>query len=288
MAQLARIWNDSASFQLSEFVVVNGQFVYRIEHGWDGFPNKTPQLIARWNEFSGRLKNLDEFERLPKNEVQFAPPVLSPEKIICIGRNYHEHAAEMGSTVGEIPVVFNKFPSTIIGPEQSIRLPAISQQVDYEGELVVIIGKSGNSISMDDARDHVFGFCCGNDVSARDWQKGRPGGQWLLGKTFDTFAPLGPVIVTRDEVGDFSNLKIQTRLNGEIMQDSNTCHLIFTVEYLVSHLSKFCTLQPGDLIFTGTPPGVGAARDPQVFLKAGDTVEVEIENLGILRNPVVC
>ena len=176
----------------------------------------------------------------------------------------------------------------IIGPLDEIQLPPISEQVDYEAELVVVIGKSGKNIPTESASDHVFGFCCGNDISARDWQKGKPGGQWLLGKTFDTFAPIGPWIVTKDEVGDVGDLAIRQRLNGELVQDAKVGQLIFSIEYLVSHLSKFSTLQPGDLIFTGTPAGVGAARDPQVFLKPGDQLEVEIDKIGLLRNSVRC
>ncbi len=286
MTKIARVWKHETRNDTSELVIVDDQFVYRVEKTIASLPDDTPSLFPRWEEFAEQCSDLNRFERLPLNEIRFAPPIHSPEKIICIGRNYFEHAEEMGSTVGEIPVVFNKFPTAIIGPEQPIVLPPISNQVDYEGELVVVIGKSGQNISQDQALEHVFGFCCGHDVSARDWQKGKPGGQWLLGKTFDTFAPIGPFIATQDAVPNFGNLNIQTRINGEVMQDSNTDKLIFPVEYLVSHLSQFCTLRPGDLIFTGTPPGVGAARDPQVFLRPGDIVEIEIENLGVLRNPV--
>lgn len=209
------------------------------------------------------------------------------QKVICIGTNYADHAREMGGEPPEIPVVFNKFPSTLIGPGDKICLPAISQQVDFEAELVVVIGKAGRSIPRESAMEHVFGYCCGNDISARDWQKGKPGGQWLLGKTFDTFAPLGPAITTRDEIANPHELSISLRLNGQPMQSSNTRELIFPIDQLIEHLSKFCTLEPGDLIFTGTPPGVGAGRNPQLFLKPGDKLEVEIEGLGVLANEVV-
>jgi 2-keto-4-pentenoate hydratase/2-oxohepta-3-ene-1,7-dioic acid hydratase in catechol pathway len=182
--------------------------------------------------------------------------------------------------------VFSKFASAIIGPGEPIRLPAIATQGDYEAELVVVIGREGKNIPRDSALEHVFGYCCGNDVSSRDWQKGKPGRQWLLGKTFDTFAPLGPTIVTADEIADPQNLAIQLRLNGQTMQSSNTSQMIFPIDQLIEHVSKFFALEPGDLIFTGTPPGVGMGRDPQVFLQAGDRVEVEIEGLGVLSNPV--
>ncbi len=222
-----------------------------------------------------------------KDAVRFLAPIERPEKVICIGTNYAEHAREMGGEPPTIPVVFSKFPSTIIGPDDEVVHPAISDKLDFEAELVVVIGKAGRHIERTDAFEHVLGYCCGNDISARDWQKERPGGQWLLGKTFDTFAPLGPAIVTTDEILDPHRLAIRMRVNGQIMQDSNTNQLIFPVDFLVSHLSQFMTLKPGDLIFTGTPPGVGAGRKPPSFLKAGDETEVEIEGIGVLRNRIV-
>ncbi len=213
-------------------------------------------------------------------------PVPDAGKLLCVGRNYREHADEMGAEVGEVPVIFGKFNSALIGHGQAIVLPRISQSVDYEAELVVVIGKGGRNISIDDALAHVFGYTCGNDVSARDWQKGKPGGQWLLGKSFDTFAPVGPWIATAEAVPDHRDLEIGLRLNGVEMQRANTRELIFDIPFLVSHLSKFMTLSPGDLIFTGTPPGVGAARIPPVFLQADNVVEVEINGIGVLRNSV--
>jgi len=213
-------------------------------------------------------------------------PIAEPSKVICIGLNYRDHALETNSPIPTEPVVFNKFPQSVVGPDDAVVLPKVAHEVDYEAELVVVIGKRGKSISRANAMQHVAGYTVGNDVSARDWQKGRPGGQWLLGKTPDTFAPIGPHLVTADEV-DPSNLRIGLRLNGQTMQDSSTRELIFGVDELIAHLSQLFTLQPGDLIFTGTPPGVGAARKPPVFIKAGDRMEVEIEGLGVLSNPVV-
>ncbi len=232
-------------------------------------------------------KGWDGLESVAISDVTIVAPIANPQKVICIGTNYADHAREMGGEPPEIPVVFNVFPSAIIGPGESIRLPAISHKVDFEAELVVVIGKPGKHISRELAMDHVFGYCCGNDISARDWQKGKPGGQWLLGKTFDTFAPLGPFVVTSDDVPDPQQLDIQLRLNGQIMQQSRTDQLIFPVDYLISHLSQFVTLVPGDLIFTGTPSGVGAGRTPPVFLKPGDQLAVEIEGLGVLANDVI-
>lgn len=218
-------------------------------------------------------------------QIRFLAPVPAPQKIICIGRNYIEHADEMGATVEDIPVVFNKFPSCISDPDGIIQLPEITNALDYEAELVVVIGQNARNVTQDQASQYIFGFCCGNDVTARDWQKGKPGGQWLLGKSFDTFAPIGPWIVTANDV-DHANLDIRMRVNGQIMQSSNTKHLIFSIEFLVAHLSRFCTLQPGDLIFTGTPSGVGAGRTPPAFLKKDDELQVEIESLGCLRSRV--
>ena len=213
-------------------------------------------------------------------------PIQSPEKVICIGLNYLDHAKESGAEVPTEPVCFSKFSSAVIGPDAAIELPPTSKQVDYEAELVVVIGKRGRDIPEAKARDYVAGYMNGHDVSARDWQIGRPGGQWLLGKTPDTFAPIGPYLVTKDEVPNPHALAIQLRLNGKTMQISNTNQLIFGIDRLIAHVSALITLTPGDLIFTGTPPGVGMARKPPVFLKPGDVVEVEIEGLGVLRNPV--
>ncbi len=214
-------------------------------------------------------------------------PIPRPGKVICIGLNYLDHAKESGVDAPAEPVCFSKFSSAVIGPESAIELPPTSQQVDYEAELVVVIGQAGRDIPLEKAREHVAGYLNGNDVSARDWQLGRPGGQWLLGKTPDTFAPIGPYLVTADEIPDPESLTVQLRLNGETMQNSNTNQLIFGIDRLIAHLSALVTLAPGDVIFTGTPPGVGMARKPPVFLKPGDVVEVEIAGLGILKNPVI-
>ncbi len=211
-------------------------------------------------------------------------PVSNPQKVICIGLNYADHAAESGAAIPSEPIVFNKFPTTIAADGDEISLPSCSSKVDYEAELVVVIGKGGRNIAPEEAFSHIAGYTCGHDVSARDWQLEKPGGQWLMGKTFDGFAPLGPALVTRDEIPHPGDLKIALRLNGKTMQDSSTKQLIFPIEVLVAHLSQVCTLTPGDVIFTGTPPGVGMACDPPVYLKGGDKVEVEIEGLGVLCN----
>lgn len=225
--------------------------------------------------------------RYAANEVKFLAPVHDPRKILCIGLNYKDHAAESGSPIPKDPVLFSKFATALIGSGESIVLPPVSQEVDFEAELVIVIGRRGRNIPAAKAKEHVAGYTCGHDVSARDWQLKKDGKQWTIGKTFDTFAPVGPVLVTADEVADPQNLRIQLRLNGKTMQDSRTSQLIFGVGELLAYLSQVMTLEPGDLIFTGTPPGVGVARKPPVFLKGGDVCEVEIEGLGVLRNPVV-
>jgi 2-keto-4-pentenoate hydratase/2-oxohepta-3-ene-1,7-dioic acid hydratase in catechol pathway len=219
--------------------------------------------------------------------VKLLAPIPDPQKVICIGLNYRDHAAESGSPIPREPVVFSKFATAIIGPDQPICLPAVSREVDYEAELVLVVGKKGRHLSAPAALEHLAGCTVGHDVSARDWQLRKDGKQWLLGKSFDTFAPIGPALVTMDEIGDPHNLAIRLRLNGQTMQDSNTRQMIFSAGELLAYLSQVVTLEPGDLIFTGTPPGVGAARKPPVFLKGGDVVEVEIEKLGVLRNRVV-
>ncbi len=225
-------------------------------------------------------------EVVPFEGLKMLPPIPRPEKVICVGLNYRDHAKESGMPVPQEPVIFNKFPTTVSANGDAILLPPSSQEVDYEAELVVVIGAAGRHIRPAQVRSHIAGYCCGNDVSARDWQLRKAGGQWLLGKSFDTFAPFGPALVTADEIADPNRLAIRLRLNGRVMQESNTSQFIFPVERLVSYVSDVCTLAPGDLIFTGTPSGVGFARKPPAYLKPGDVVEVEIEQLGVLRNPV--
>lgn len=225
----------------------------------------------------------DQWQPLPD---QLLPPIENPEKVFCIGLNYRDHAIETGASIPTEPIIFSKFASALVGHGAPIELPAIAKRVDYEAELVVVIGKTAKNISVAEAMDVVYGYTCGHDVSARDWQKGRPGGQWLLGKTFDTFAPIGPCIVTKSELADPSNLRVRMNLNSETVQDSTTAQLIFDIPTTIAHLSQFVTLRPGDLIFTGTPPGVGDAKDPPVYLKPGDRCDVVIDGIGRLSNPV--
>ncbi len=214
---------------------------------------------------------------------------LEPEAILCIGLNYRRHAEEGNAPIPEFPVLFMKSKAAVQNPGGPIELPRHlrSDQVDYECELAVVIGKRCKNVSREEALDYVLGYTCANDVSARDWQRARGGNQWCRAKTFDTFCPLGPCLVTRDEIPDPSALKIKTVLNGEVMQDWTTDDMIFDVPSLIAFLSSGTTLLPGTVILTGTPHGVGFARTPPVFLQPGDTVSVEISGIGTLTNPVV-
>jgi 2-keto-4-pentenoate hydratase/2-oxohepta-3-ene-1,7-dioic acid hydratase in catechol pathway len=221
--------------------------------------------------------------------AKLLPPVV-PQNIFGIGRNYREHAVETGAEVPQYPVIFMKPTSAVAGPGEAIRIPACCQrgpEVDYECELVAVIGKAARNVSAQEALSFVFGYTCGNDVSARKWQKHSGGGQWVRGKGFDSFCPLGPRLVTPDELGDPQSLSVSTELNGEVMQQSTTSQMIFPVAELISFLSQDTTLLPGTIILTGTPEGVGFVRNPPVFLSPGDKVTVEVERIGRLINPVV-
>lgn len=217
--------------------------------------------------------------------VVLLAPVLRPGKLVCLGLNYREHAAESGMAVPEYPVLFHKVAASLVGQGQPIIIPRVSDKIDYEAELAVIIGKRGKHIAEDDALSYVAGYAAANDVSARDLQMRTS--QWTSGKMLDSFAPLGPTLVTRDEVPNPNALRIKTILNGVVMQDSNTSDMIFHVPFIIHYISQLVTLEPGDVILTGTPQGVGQSRDPQVFMKAGDSVTIEIEHLGTLTNPLV-
>lgn len=213
---------------------------------------------------------------------------IEPSAIFCIGLNYRAHADEMGSALPEHPVVFMKNPASVCHPGDPILLPRHlhSDQVDYEAELAVVIGKRCKNVSVENALDYVLGYTCANDVSARDWQKFHGGGQWIKGKSFDTFCPLGPILVTAEHIPNPQILPIRGILNGDIRQESWTGDMIFTVAELIAFLSGSTTLLPGTVILTGTPPGVGMAADPQRFLKQGDEFTVEITGIGSLRNKV--
>jgi acylpyruvate hydrolase len=217
--------------------------------------------------------------------VKLKAPIPRPGKIICLGLNYRDHAAESNQAVPTYPIVFAKFGNVVIGPGEAIVIPKLTQEVDYEAEFGVVIGKRGRAIAEADALSYVAGYLPFHDVSARDYQMRTS--QWVIGKTFDTFGPMGPALVTADEIPDPDDLDIQLRIGGEVLQSSNTRNLIFSVPQIIYHLSAVMTLEPGDVIATGTPGGVGASRNPKRFLKPGDVVRIEIERLGTLENPVV-
>lgn len=221
----------------------------------------------------------------PVEEVKLLAPLPRPTKIIAIGLNYKDHIKETGRKMPEAPVLFSKPPTATIGPEATIILPNEAKQVDYEVELGVIIGRGGRNIPVETALEHVGGYTVFNDISARDFQY--RDGQWFRGKSFDTFAPMGPVLTLPDQLPDPQNIQLQLRLNGKTRQKSSTANMVFTVAELISDISKVLTLESGDVIATGTPSGVGFVAKPKpVFLKAGDIVEAEIEGIGILRNQV--
>ncbi len=215
----------------------------------------------------------------------FEAPIQRPGTVLAIGLNYREHAAESGRDLPQYPMVFNKVSNCIVGPGAAIQRPKVSTMLDWEGELCVVIGKRAFHVSQADALEYVAGYMVGNDVTIRDWQRHTP--QFLMGKSFYTHGPTGPYLVTRDEVADVANLDVQTWVNGQLKQKSNTSLLIFTIPHLIEYITTAFPLEPGDVIFTGTPAGIGAARTPPEFLKAGDTVRVEISGLGVLENPVV-
>jgi 2-keto-4-pentenoate hydratase/2-oxohepta-3-ene-1,7-dioic acid hydratase in catechol pathway len=224
---------------------------------------------------------------LKESDIEWGPCVTEPNKIICVGLNYRKHADETNAPYPEVPILFNKFNNTLTGHKCDIAVPKVTNKLDYEVELGVVIGKKAKYVTTDDALNYVYGYCTVNDLSARDLQLRTP--QWLLGKTCDDFSPVGPYLVSADEVTDPQNLNLKTTVNGEVRQNSNTSDMIFSVREIVSYISQHMTLEPGDLILTGTPEGVvlGYPAEKQVYLKPGDVVTVEIEGIGSLTNTYV-
>jgi 2-keto-4-pentenoate hydratase/2-oxohepta-3-ene-1,7-dioic acid hydratase in catechol pathway len=244
-----------------------------------------PSYLSRLRSSLERRKG--ESHVIKESSTMFSSPLGRPEKILCIGLNYRNHALETKKEIPENPTVFSKFNNAIAAHNQDILIPDSVRQLDYEGELGIMIGKTAKKVPIEDSMNYVFGFFVGNDVSARDLQYRTT--QWLLGKTSDAFFPAGPYITTADEIPDPQNLRIMTKLNGEVRQNSNTSNMIFRCDFLVSYLSQYMTLRPGDIISTGTPEGVILGRPPEkrTWIKNGDVVEVDIENLGTLRNRFV-
>jgi 2-keto-4-pentenoate hydratase/2-oxohepta-3-ene-1,7-dioic acid hydratase in catechol pathway len=268
--------NGESLFSASEITTDMLALIRSGEAAWFG-------LERLFNWLSAQKTPLPDHLSLQLDNLKFEAPIEDPNKIVCVGLNYRDHCEETGTPVPEKPIFFCKFPSSITGPNDPVSWPpGSSTQVDYEAELAVVIKKPCKGISPEQALDYVAGYMILNDISARDAQFSD--GQWIRGKSFDSFCPMGPYIVTPDEVGTPDNLTIRCRLNGELMQDSNTGKMIFKLPELISYLSQTITLEPGDILSTGTPHGVGFSRTPPVFLKPGDQMEVEIENLGVLRN----
>jgi ureidoglycolate lyase len=264
--------------------LINGHGVTSLSTHIPGLGEDMNGLIRRYGELKPTLRSL---EQLPADylisDVHLHAPVARPGKVMGLGFNYADHVREGNIEIPEHQTWFTKAVTAVNGPYDPIQRPAVSTMLDYEGELVVIIGKGGRHIGTDEAVDHIFGYCVGNDVSVRDWQ--RRSGQYSIGKSFDTHAPFGPYIVTADEI-DPQSLPIRTLVNGELRQNSNTRHQIFTCAMQIEHLSQPMTLEPGDVIFTGTPSGVGAAMKPPRWLVPGDQVRVEIDGIGFIQNTV--
>ncbi|GAF67135.1 2-keto-4-pentenoate hydratase [Bacillus sp. TS-2] len=239
--------------------------------------------LFAFENFLAELPMQDEY-LLKEEDIQWEPCLTRPSKIICVGLNYRKHADETDSPYPKVPILFNKFNNTLTGHLCEIEIPNVTNELDYEVELGVVIGKRAKNVKQKDALDYIFGYCTANDLSARDLQMKTP--QWLLGKTCDDFSPIGPYLVTADEVGNPNQLQLKTYVNGEIRQDSNTSDMIFSVDEVVSYISTYMTLMPGDIILTGTPEGVvlGYPKEKQVFIKPGDEVTVEIEKVGKLTN----
>jgi len=249
-------------------------------------------IISRWKmeKIEGLIDEVSEKEMMQiavnVENAALKASILSPPKIVCLGLNYRDHAEESGLKIPDEPIIFMKPRTSIVGPEEPVIKPSFVKELDYEVELAIIIGRRGKNIPVSKAADYIFGYTVFNDVSARDIQF--KDGQWTRGKSFDTFAPTGPCITTAAQIGDPNNLRLRTRVNGEIRQDSSTSRMVFNVYEIVHHLSRVMTLEPCDIIATGTPGGVAVFMKPKPkFLQPGDTVEVEIEKIGTLRNPII-
>ena len=284
--RLIRFYRDSGPATLG--LLIDGRAVALSELVSDA-PAGARAAIAAWDRLAPRLAAADAAGKgVPVETVRLLCPLDAAGKMMAIGLNYADHieeARDAGLTIPKEQVWFAKMPTSLAGPFDGIQLPKVSDKLDYEVEMVAVIGRGGRHIDAASAPAHVFGYCVGNDVSVRDWQTKTA--QWVLGKSFDTHGPVGPAIVTADEVGDPHRLGIRSYVNGELRQNSNTKHLVFNVWAQIEELSKVMTLQPGDLIFSGTPGGVGLAFKPPRFLKVGDVVRCEIDGLGAIENTVV-
>ncbi len=263
--------------------------IFDFSHAQPGLPQDMTEFLklgdVAWALASSALVSGDERCYVPEADVTLLAPVLRPGKIICLGHNYYDHTDGASSTLPEHPTFFAKYSNVVIGPNQPIIHPRADIQMDYEAELAVVIGRRARYVVEERGLDFVAGYTIFNDVSARDYQK--RSSQWTLGKSFDTFGPMGPTLVTADEIPDPGHLDLALTLNGQEMQHSNTCNLIFSIPFLIAYLTQAMTLEPGDVIATGTPSGTGAMHKPPVFMKPGDEVRIRIEKIGELASPVV-
>lgn len=267
--------------------VVEGDAVVDLSEAAPDLPREMTALLAAGDDALARAASAAKSakSRRPLAAVSLASPILRPPKFLAIGLNYADHIAETGREKPALPTVFNKQSTCVVGPGAAIHVPRASEKVDYEGELAFVIGRRCRHVPRERAHEVIAGYLVANDVTVRDWQIRVP--TWTMGKSWDTHGPLGPWLTTRDEVGEPHGLRLRTWVNGELRQDSNTKQLIFDCFALVEHLSTAFTLEPGDVVSTGTPSGVGVAMKPPKYLVAGDTVRIEIEGLGVLENPVI-
>ena len=257
---------------------------------------KIRDISSHINDLNPENLNFETFSKIQSADLSKLPElssnervgscITSPGKFVAIGLNYSDHAAEVGAEIPKEPIMFMKATSSICGPNDDIEIVSGSKKLDWEGELGIVIGKETKHITENQSQDHILGYCLVNDVSEREWQIEKMG-QWVKGKSHDTYGPTGPYLVTKDEIKDINNLKMMLDVNGERMQTGNTNTMIFNVDFIVSYVSKFMSLQAGDIITTGTPPGVGMGKKPQIFLKAGDKMKLSIENLGEQNSKVV-
>lgn len=272
--------------------IVDGKVINLAEASGGALPNDMRAFLALGDEGlklakKVATKKVAASHGVALGDVKLMAPITNPNKVVAIGLNYLDHIKESNAQVPKLPIMFTKYTTSIVGPGDEVRWdPELTAKVDWEVELAVVIGKAAYRVSEADALNYVAGYTACNDVSARDLQTER-GDQWIRGKSLDTFCPLGPCIVTKDEIADPHNLKLKTIVNGKTMQDSNTSQLLFKLPYLIHYLSQAFTLLPGDVIITGTPPGVGMGMKPPVFLKDGDVMTVEVEGIGELTNPCV-
>lgn len=248
------------------------------------FKNGNEQIIVAEAAYNYTLDHQEDVKSFARADVQLGTPIPNPGKIICVGRNYREHALEMKGEIPEIPVLFGKFSNALIGPEDFIQKPSMTEKLDYEAELTLVIGKEASQVSKADALDYIAGYTIGNDTTARDLQKRTP--QWLQGKTIDQTTPIGPWVIPASLIANPGNLDVKSYVNGEERQSSNTEKFIFDIPYLIEFISSIIRLEPGDIIMTGTPDGVGTAMNPPQYLQSGDVVTIEIENIGKLENKV--